>query len=394
MSEFIPKSLCISGRIKALGVAELESLYGAKHIKPIEQAVLLDIETNEIEFQRLGGTVKLARILEVLPTTKWPVLEKYFIKNIPYHLEHLPNGTFTLGLSVYGLATPVQTITRSLMKIKKEVRATGRSMRIVPNKTPGLNSAQVLHNKLTSRGGWELLLVKHGNKTILAQTLFVQDIEAYAARDQTRPKRDAKVGMLPPKLAQIIINLATPTSDSTILDPFCGSGVVLQEAILMGYAVVGTDIEPRMVDYSKSNLEWLNARHPDQKFKTVINVADATKYRWAKKFETVASEIYLGTPFHSLPAVSTLNKIIHEVDSLLLKFLKNIGSQIDSGFTLSLAIPAWRLADGRLAYLPILDRLTDIGYNYLDFKHAHRQQLIYFREGQVVARQIIVIRKA
>ena len=79
-------------------------------------------------------------------------------------------------------------------------------MRIVPNKALDLSSAQVLHNKLTHRGSWELLLVRGGDKTYLAQTLFVQNIEAYAARDQARPKRDARVGMLPPKLAQILIN--------------------------------------------------------------------------------------------------------------------------------------------------------------------------------------------
>jgi hypothetical protein len=36
----------------------------------------------------------------------------------------------------------------------------------------------------------------------------VQDIDAYAERDFERPMRDAFVGMLPPKLAQIMLNLA------------------------------------------------------------------------------------------------------------------------------------------------------------------------------------------
>src|SRR6185503_16098722 len=105
---------------------------------------------------------------------------------------------------------------------------------------------------------------------LLAQTLFVQDIEAYGARDQARPARDARVGMLPPKLAQIILNLsagplrpAAPQLERLrILDPFCGTGVILQEALLMGYSVLGTDIEPRMADYSKRNLRWLYEKFP------------------------------------------------------------------------------------------------------------------------------------
>lgn len=377
-----------------MSVAELESLYGAEHTRPIERAVLLDIEAGEMDFLRLGGTIKLAKVLNILPTTKWADLEKYLIENIPLHLQHIPDGKFTLGLSAYGLDAPLQTITRSLMKIKKVVRGNGRSMRVVPNKMPDLNSAQVLHNKLTSKGAWELLVVADGDRTVLAQTLFVQDIEAYAARDQERPKRDARVGMLPPKLAQTIINLANPPVGSIVLDPFCGSGVILQESLLMGFGVVGADKEPRMVSYAKANLEWLKTKKPDLKIDATVEVADATKDKWAKKFDAVASEIYLGKPLAAQPSRSELENIINDVDLLLARFLKNIGSQIKTGTALSLAVPAWKKPSGEFVHLPVLDRLTDMGYNYLDFKHAGRDELIYFREGQIVARQLIVISKA
>jgi tRNA G10 N-methylase Trm11 len=139
-----------------------------------------------------------------------------------------------------------------------------------------LNSAQVLHNKLTTKGAWELLVIKDGKNTILAQTIFVQDIEAYAARDQARPARDARVGMLPPKLAQIMINLANPPKDAAILDPFCGTGVVLQEAMLMGFSTVGTDLEARMVEYTKKNLDWLNDKFQPLNSNYKVEQGDAT----------------------------------------------------------------------------------------------------------------------
>lgn len=393
MSEFIPKSLCISGRLPALSVAELEALYGSQHLRPIEQAVLLDIETTEIDFRRLGGTLKLARVLNILPSTKWNDLEKYLLSSIPTHLKYAPEGSFTLGLSVYGLDVPLNTVSSGLMRIKKKVRASGRSMRIVPNKALELNSAQVLHNKLTTKGAWELLLVRDGQRTILAQTIFVQDIEAYAARDQARPKRDSRVGMLPPKLAQTIINLAAAPAGSTVLDPFCGSGVILQEALLMGYGAIGSDIDPRMVSFAKANLKWLAGQKPDLQTKVAIEPADAIKHKWQSKFDAVVSEIYLGRPLGSLPPRAELNGLVGEVDTLLSRFLKNISGQISKGTPLSLAVPAWRLADKTLLRLPILDHLTDMGYNYLDFKHVAREDLIYFREDQIVARQLIRISK-
>ncbi len=37
---------------------------------------------------------------------------------------------------------------------------------------------------------------------------------------------------------------------------------MLQEALLMGYEVYGTDLEPRMIDYSQANLGWLDKNFP------------------------------------------------------------------------------------------------------------------------------------
>src|SRR5690348_9446093 len=54
-------TLCILGRQPALGIAELESLYGARVIQPIgKTAALVDAD---ITFERLGGTKKAAEII-------------------------------------------------------------------------------------------------------------------------------------------------------------------------------------------------------------------------------------------------------------------------------------------------------------------------------------------
>jgi tRNA (guanine10-N2)-dimethyltransferase len=345
--------------------------------------------------------MKVARILTILDTSDWSKLSGYLIEKIPEHLQYLPEGKFTLGLSVYGLDVPVKKIQASLLEIKKLVRQTGRPVRIVPNKTAALNSAQVLHNKLTYKGAWELMFVKAGPITYLAQTLFVQDIEAYAARDQARPSRDSRVGMLPPKLAQIILNLAIGETGPAIedktkirlLDPFCGTGVILQEALLMGYSVIGTDIDPRMVEYTKNNLQWLVGRQPSIQADVVVEQADATSFKWPG-FTTVASEVYLGRPLNSLPPPDKLREIISDVNLITKKFLKNLLPQIKPGRPICLAVPAWRKPGGQLIHLPVIDQLTDMGYNYLEFKHVRREQLVYYREGQTVARELLTIRKA
>ena len=401
MDKFEAKSICILGRQPELGLAELESLYGSEQVRPIIGAALLNVAAEDINFKRLGGTIKVARILAVLDTTSWDELAKYLIDNVPKHMQFQPEGKFTLGLSVYNLPVPLKRLQATLLEVKKIIRQAGKPARIVPNKALALNSAQVLHNKLTYKGAWELLYIQNGRQTILAQTLFVQDIDGYAARDQARPARDSRVGMLPPKLAQIMINLAVGQLDQTIeekarvrlLDPFCGTGVILQEALLMGYSVMGSDIEPRLVEYTTKNLKWLFSNQPSLEGSVVVEVGDATSYQWPG-FTTLASEVYLGRPLSSIPPSDKLKEIISDVNLITKKFLKNLAPQLKPGRTICLAVPAWRQPNGQLINLPVIDQLTDMGYNYSDLVHTERNDLIYFREDQIVARRLLRLEKA
>jgi tRNA G10 N-methylase Trm11 len=394
MTAFQPKSIAILGRQPKLGMAELESLYGASHMRTLNGAATLDLPTQEINFKRLGGTVKLAQVLSILPNTNWQEILQYLTDKIPQHMQYQPSGKFTLGLSIYGLPVSLSEQTKGLMAIKRVIRSTGKSARIVPNKTLTLNSAQVLHNKLTTKGAWELILVRDGPKTILAQTIFVQDIDAYAARDQARPARDARVGMLPPKLAQIMINLANPPKNGTVLDPFCGTGVILQEALLMGFNATGTDLDERIIQFSGENLKWLISQKPELAGKFTLEQGDATNYGWPLNIlpVAIASEIYLGRPLSKVPASEELYKIAGDVNTIFKKFLSNLANQIKPGTRLCLAVPAWRTKNG-FVNLPALDNLSALGYNQVAFKSATSKDLVYFREDQIVARQLIVLEK-
>jgi SAM-dependent methyltransferase len=419
MSSFEAKTVCILGRQPALGLAELESIYGAEHVRPLGEHALLDIPAEDINFKNLGGTIKVARLLNVVDSDKWPKLAKYLADEVPEHIRRQPDGKFTFGLSVYGFDVPVKQIERTALEIKKLIKNTGRPVRVVPNKTPALNSAQVLHNQLTYKGAWELIYIKDGAKTLLAQTLFVQDIEAYGARDQARPARDARVGMLPPKLAQIMINLACgqimrientelssenkpkipnsrfpiPDSRIRVLDPFCGTGVILQEALLIGYSVIGTDIDERMVDYSRRNIKWLFEKYPSLEGSVDIEPGDATTYKWPG-FSAVASEVYLGRPMSALPPPEKFKQIVSDTNQVIKKFLENLHPQVRPGHKICIAVPAWRKPDGGFIRLPLIDHLTDMGYTYCDLKHVPREELVYFREDQVVARQLLRLKKA
>lgn len=411
------QSLLILGRQSDIGLAELESLYGADKIRPIgSYAALVDVDPCLLAFDRLGGSIKFCKFLTRLETNDWLKIEELLISVSPGHSQNMPQGKMHLGISTYGINANYKQVMKLSIALKRAIQKTGRTVRVIPNQENALSSAQVIHNNLTGQNGWELVILKDKQKTVIAQTVKVQDITAYARRDQARPHRDAKVGMLPPKLAQIIINLAVGLlpaeatqsiceippdqpipqkhfEGENLLDPFCGTGVILQEAAIMGYDCQGSDIDERLVGYAKSNIDWLRSlpRSPiSSKASVRLEVGNAADHRWLEKPTIVASETYLGRPL-SRNDSQTLDPIANHCNSLLTAFLNNLAGQTAIGTRICLAVPAWKRPDGSFRHLPLLDSLKVIGYNPVRFQHSGSRGLIYHRPNQMVGRELLVV---
>jgi SAM-dependent methyltransferase len=375
------------GRQSKLGLAELESLVGAKNVHPVgTQAALVDGQLNP---DRLGSVIRLASPIAELQTAEWPKIASQLGMELQKLVAELPEGKLKLGISVFGVRVSAKQLFAAGLDLKKALHAQSRSVRIIPNNQPELNSAQVLHNGLIGDLGIELLVVKNDSKTWLARTTWVQDIDAYAARDQKRPNRDAFVGMLPPKLAQTMLNLAQVKPGESVLDPFCGTGTVLQEAALLGCPIYGSDISERMVRYTRDNIAWLKEQHQlnmDMYFET----ADATTHTWRPPLDHVVCETYLGQPLSGLPKPEKLAEIMQDCNVILTKFLRNLRPQLKTGARLCIAVPAWRVGN-QFKHLNLLDHLENLGYNHLRFQLATWDDLTYHRPDQIVARELLVL---
>ena len=405
------KYLAVLGRQPLISVAELEAQFSGVRLVgaggPVDEvarsagrsertagAELAEFESErEPEIARLGGTLKIAVPIEGAL--------------VPWLLERPTEGKITLGVSDYSRRATARTATAEALKCKRILAKRGQSVRVVPNRAATLSSATSFHNHLTSETKLELLKV--GGQYY--RVIQVQNINAYARRDQERPARDAKVGMLPPKLAQILINLAGELRPgATILDPFCGTGVVLQEALLMGYRAYGTDVSERMVEYSQRNLEWLAGARGRAGTRGVTGagagssagtgardfraeVGDATKFSWQPPIGAVAAEAYLGPPMSAPPTEMKLKVAKQECGGILLGCLRNLAGQLTPGTPVVLAVPAWRRPNGVYERLNLLDEIEQLGYNVRSFKNLAQSDLLYHREQQVVAREIIVLRK-
>ncbi len=396
-------TICVLGRQPELGLAELESLYGSEHVRPVgETCALVDAE---VDFSRLGGSVKAAELLVSLPDISRKTVFKKIASTLPDLLKILPaDGKIKLGLSVYGFDISPYELGGEALRLKKIIRSSGRSVRVVPNETPALSSAQTFHNSLASTLGLEFVLIRDGDQTLIGRVTSVQNINTYRIRDRERPKRDAFVGMLPPKLAQIIVNLAVGeigrSEETAILDPFCGTGVILQEALLMGYDVYGSDISQKMVDYTAANLRWLSEeRKMKVEGRIKLEAADATSRTWdSSSFIlhpssfSIATEAYLGQPLGGQqPTAEKLQSIIHSCNTVMRGFLKNIASQLPKDARLCIAMPAWFVND-TLHHLPVLGELERLGFQRVSFDTAPGD-LIYRRDDQVTGRELVVLTK-
>ena len=430
--------IALLGRQPEISLAELAAVFGTDRVNRTSQQ-FAKVQTSQFDITTLGGTIKCAKVITELPasrTDKASLLaaSRFITQHYQAKWAHSPHK-ITLGLSAYGLAVSARDVQKTGLILKSSLKKSGTSLRLIPNDQPALSTATAHNNKL---GGSpykvELLLVKTTDRRlIIAESRGVQNITAYTRRDRHRPKRDAFVGMLPPKLAQIMLNLAlgagsltgqkscsnsatgsasslsdksmvlrTALPDAfdleettgsraavTILDPFCGTGTVLQEALLAGYDVVGTDLSQKMVDYTTENLSWLQSTFTAPGNVIDIHQADATTHHWPnnENLTAVVCETYLGQPFSAPPAPQKLAEVAGNCNHIITGFLANIRPQLAPNTPLCIAMPAWYDASGRTAHLPLIKNLQQLGYYQLN-----RTPLIYRRPDQIVARELLVLK--
>ena len=392
------KYVAIAGRQPLISLAEIQALYDKAARLVGKKLVFFKIDEDDgknisPDINRLGGSLKLGRFFD----TDFSKLAKFLAT------AH-PEGKITLGISDFSKQKKSGLAKQKSMELKRNLAKMGRSVRVITSNEPEISSATAHHNQLGEKAGcFEIFLIDRE----IYLSLGTQNITAYTERDQARPARDAKVGMLPPKLAQILINLCGKLpEEARVLDPFCGTGVVLQEAAIMGYVPYGTDLNERMVEYSKKNLSWLFNERNQKRFKILpdliqkkdqiieaISVGDATNFTWEGKIDAVAFEGYLGAPMSKPPVDIKFKTEKAKCREIAMGFLKNITPQIKSGTPVVMALPAWLRENGKYVGLNILDEIQEMGYNFEKFQDLSQSDLLYYREGQIVAREIIVIRK-
>ncbi len=91
------------------------------------------------------------------------------------------------------------------------------------------------------------------DKCYFGKVLFSINRSGYDARNPG--KRDFfHPGVMMPRMARTLANIAGVQNGDRVLDPFCGTGGILIEAELLGATSIGSDFDPVMVKGSQQNV--------------------------------------------------------------------------------------------------------------------------------------------
>lgn len=395
------ETLFILGREPQLSVAELEAVaknwLGNVNVVSKDAAILKhEQKLPEHALDQLGGSIKQVTVVERWPMTQNLVATLIERLTVDWAEKLFPDGgRIEFGLSVYGASNSERAaVNRQGLRLKKELIHTGRRVRYVTSREPQLSAVTVNKNGLLKKGK-ELVFVKTAPEVIVGLTTAVQDYEAYGRRDFGRPAANAKSGMVPPKLAQMMLNIANVNEQTILLDPFCGAGTILQEAVLMGVKeIYGTDADSRAVRESQENLRWLFKEFPKAQATVEITSRDAQHINVAA--DAIVTEPYLGKPLRGHEPQPWLHREAKGVQTLYLRCFEQWATKLRPGARVVMIWPEYVFPDGNIR-VDIEQAVANLGFRQepllSDASAArlnipHPNMLIYARDEARVLRQI------
>lgn len=376
--------LFIHGKNTALSRYEITSVFPHNVQEQTDAFSVVELETpmHQKVLDRLGGTMKIAEVFSEDP--------------VSFLVENSKNHKIVFGLSLYGGHERLSSV---LGQIKDELKQQGRNARFMNKDFKNITSGQLNKSKLIQKGVDLVRCILQG-KEYWGRTVVFQNIDDYSKRDFEKPKRDMKVGMMPPKLCQMMINFSGADNNTVIYDPFCGLGSTLMEAMLMGYQVLGSDIKGRLIDSTIKNLQWLE-KESDVTVELPKGKAldkqffqhDATQPFPSKKMPkkmNVVTESYLGPALLRFPHQEKQQEIFALLDGINQQFFENISQALPSKQRLVMCFPFFK-KDNQRVFTPEenIRKYEAVGFS---IQHELRQ-LLYERQNQVVGREIVVFQK-
>ena len=236
---------------------------------------------------------------------------------------------------------------------------------------PQLTHVEVLKKGLVEKGA-EVLFCVGRKQTLIATTTAVHDPFEFQKRDVGKPV-ERKIFAMPPRLARIMVNLAGCTPGKVLLDPFCGVGTILQEALLSRARVVGVDLNPWCVKAARENLEWLAKEYGIKDADFTILQGDARRLSSrVREIDCIVTEPDLGPALRDVPTDAYAAKIVAKLEPLYFSFFENAFNSLIPDGTLVIVIPYFQTRSGKPVVTRFGQKAEEIGFKQVfPFKGEH-----------------------
>src|SRR3989339_513554 len=182
---------------------------------------------------------------------------------------------------------------------------------------------------------------------IITQKCNYEELEK---RDMNKPVRRESLS-ISPRLAKILINLSLIKKGETLVDPFCGIGVILQESLIQNLKVIGIDKDREAIE----------------------------------KANVIATEPNLGDILKKIPTKEKAQDIQEGFENLMIQVLNNLKNKISGKIVFT--APDIRIGKKRIScnIERILERTK--------LKLVEGFPIKEFRQGQIVGREIFVLER-
>lgn len=367
------KYLFILGRNTELSIAEITSFFQKERFnfkisENINNSLIVEIE-NPLEkgvIERFGGVISIGEVLcsgkneEILQQLDKKILYEGKKNKLNYVLFNFKGENFE-QIELY---------------LKKRFRKEG--LKATEKKLTGtikLQSGEFVPSLSSNLIQEQYFIFKDNFGRIIERC----DYEKLEKRDMEKPVRREELA-ISPRLAKILINLSQVKSGKTILDPFCGVGTILQEALLQKIRVIGVDIDSLAIENAKKNLDWLNLK---DSFYKLIN-EDSSKVD-VYNIEAIVSEPDLGEIQKRIPSLEKAKEILKNFELLIIKVINNLKKEVRGRIVFT--SPLIKVGNKRISCdVKFIEEKTGL-------RLVEGFPIQEFRDNSIVGRTIIVLKK-
>ena len=356
------KQFYILGRNPKLSRAEIFSYLEARDLnfnELIFDSNLLVIESDfKIPIQQLGGSIYSG---DILFEGKMNDFEEYLEEN-----EIIESDKFSY--SVFGNIEPDLFKSKFKNEKKKAVLKHGHKR---------INFQSGEYDSL-AKTNFSMFLYIHKSKVYFGLVNQKYDYTQVKKRDMQKTVRREALA-ISPRLSKILINLSGAKKSDLLLDPFCGVGSILLEAMILGINVYGIDKDSSAIKDAEKNIKWLKSEFDIFAKHELTNIDS----RGAPRIncDAVVSESPLGKLQKHKVSDKEAKKIISDFEALIIPILRRLKVVKKRNARIAITFP--KVKGFSVDYRKVCERIGLI---------LVLGPIEESRPGQFISREIIVIR--